>query len=135
MPLCLLYDPVYFYERATPNGDGFEHTEIDFAVFEDGTDGQVPGTRRQSLQQAVQAGYRFRHLQVGGRVGHTMMGRVRYEHNLLCDHHGAGEPSVDVAQQDLEQGHQHQAGDVVYVHWPACGAFPAGWYRARIVVV
>ena len=63
------------------------------------------------------------------------MGQVLYKHNLLCNNHGVGELSVDVAQQDLEQGHQHQAGDVVYVHWPAFGAFPAGWYRARIVVV
>ena len=44
------------------------------------------------------------------------MGQVLYKHNLLCNNHGVGEMSVDVAQQDVEQDNQHEAGGAVYVH-------------------
>ena len=133
MALFVEYDPIYVYECAHPNTGTFEITLIHFDVFTDDIDGQVPQTRRQSLQQALDLGYHFRHLQVGGEIGHSAFQQVLYEHNLLCDDHGPGEPSIDVAQHNLDHGHQHCVGDVVYVHWPASGEFPAGWYKAHIV--
>ena len=133
MVLFLRYYGVYVSEFTQENGE-VDHSFHYFKCEEKAVDGFIAGTRDQALQWAV-ANCDIRQLRPGGRVGWTLdrsTGLLR-EHNMQLDDHGKGAPSVELDNVFLPHDHQYAAGDFVYVHWPAVGSCPAGWWKAVVI--
>ena len=59
---------------------------------------------------------------------------IRFLSVFFVDNHDRPVPSINLAVEQLDlSSFTSTEGDVVYVHWHACGEFPAGWYRAVLV--
>ena len=133
MVLLLRYYAVYVSEFTQENGSS-DHNFHYFDQVEEAADGFIAGTRDQALEWAV-ANCDIRQLRPGGEVGWALdhsTGLMR-EHNMQPDNHGTGAPSVELADVFLPHDHQYAAGDFVYVHWPAVGSYPAGWWKAVVI--
>ena len=64
------------------------------------------------------------------------MGQVLYKHNLLCNSHGVSCLLMwhsRILNKIISMKLGVLSMSTVYVHWPACRDFAAGWYKAQIV--